>query len=258
VSLEVVGKGPDTAVCGHFKFVLRHFLRATMGLVLSKTSSEVPAYSLLAKGDGYVVRSYPSQVAAIYTPRDPGLSDPSQLASVGFCALAGYYGMTSAPAQIPAPGKAPGLISLTASVLLGYPASSFVLTVDPACADKEDNLEQMAFLLPAIYKSVAEAPVPSNPSVSLVQLPARTTAVISFSGNPRPQVVREQAVLLRELLAMDGIVVAGDKPVLGCSYPQFTIPWLKTNEVLLNVDPVSIHPAAIVTSVVTNAPPTPA
>jgi SOUL heme-binding protein len=239
-------------------FVPRHFLLATMGLVLSKSSPEVPAYSLLAKGDGYVVRSYPSQVAAIYTPRDPCTSAPTQIASVGFRALASYYGMTSAPAQMSAPGKAPELISLTASVLLGYPASSFVLTADSACADKEDNLEQMAFLLPTIYKSVAEAPVPSNPSVSLVQLPARTTAVISFSGNPRPQVVREQAVLLRELLAMDGIVAAGDKPVLACSYPQLTISWLKTNEVLLNVDPVSISPPAIATSAVTNAPPTPA
>jgi SOUL heme-binding protein len=215
-----------------------------MGIIFGKISSEIPAYRLLATGDGYFVRSYPPQVAAIYSAADLFPAPlPRQIAALGFRALAGYYGITSAPAQATPVSAKPEPIAMTAPVLLGYPAQSFAPAVELAADDTEDPMESMSFLLPAKYASVADAPVPSNPAVSLVQLPARATAVISFSGNPRPAVVREQAVKLRDLLERDGIVITGEKPVLAGYNPPFTVPWLKTNEILLDVDPSSVPTA---------------
>jgi SOUL heme-binding protein len=222
-----------------------------MGVVFGKINEETPAHSVLMTGDGYEVRSYPPQVAAIYVPStDTEMShkSPREMQGTGFRALASYYGILSSPAQIPAKGKTPESISMTAPVLIDYPEKSFEPTASVAEENQEEPMEQISFLLPAKYKSIDDAPVPSNPAVVLVQLPTRTNAVITFSGNPRPAWVREHSVKLREMVSKDKISFTGEKPILAQYNPPFSLSWLKTNELLLPVDASTVASTATSTT----------
>jgi SOUL heme-binding protein len=225
-----------------------------MGQIFGIISEEVPQHTVLISGNGYEVRSYPTQVAAVYSPSDQAaVKTPNQMSSNSFRALAAYYGILSKPAQSPVDDAAVEPIAMTAPVLIGLPEKSFAPAMTNDSSGKEEILEQMTFLLPAKYKSVADAPVPSSPDISLVQLPVRTTAAITFSGNLRPQLIREKATQLREMLEKDNIAIVGDIPVVAGYNPPFAVPWLKTNEVLLNVNRSSL-PGSGATPSATNSP----
>jgi SOUL heme-binding protein len=226
----------------------------SMGLVFGRISEEVPQHTVLLSGNGYEVRSYPTQVAAVYSPSaQTEAKTPNQMSGISFRALAAYYGILSKPAQSPVDDAAVEPIAMTAPVLIGLPEKSFSPAMTDDSSGKEEILEHMTFLLPAKYKSVADAPVPSSPDISLVQLPVRITAAITFSGNLRPQLIREKAIQLREMLEKDNIATVGDMPVVAGYNPPFAVPWLKTNEVLLNVDRSSL-PGSVVALSATNSP----
>ena len=102
----------------------------------------------------------------------------------------------------------------------------------------------MMFLLPASkYASIEQAPKPSNPNVRLETLPARLTAVRTFSGNLRASRARENLELLLADLRRDGWTArapAGradgvDWQAAGYNAP-FVLPWFKTNEVHVSLD----------------------
>ena len=109
----------------------------------------------------------------------------------------------------------------------------------------QSSNHEMMFLLPASkYSALEEAPTPSNPNVRLRTLPARLQAVRTFSGNLRPERARQQLELLLADLKRDGWTVkapphgapgAVDWQAAGYN-PPFTIPFLKTNEVLVSVE----------------------
>lgn len=146
-----------------------------------------------------------------------------------FGSLARYIGVFSTPENVGKAAPKPEAIAMTAPVL-----------IDPSSAAKHT----MMFLLPAsVYKSIEQAPQPSNPNVRLQMLPERLQAVRTFSGNLRPGRAREQLTLLLADLAADGWKLkrgtSEHEPewqVAGYNAP-FVLPWFKTNEVLVSVEP---------------------
>lgn len=207
-----------------------------MGIVLGRVTSETPAHEVLRTLPGYEVRRFPPAVAAVYT-HPAGAAGAG--GSAGFRALAGYYGIGSPPKQAGEPAP----IAMTAPVLMSYapaalaPASAPDPTWDAA-------MTSMTFLLPAKYATAADAPVPAGDAVVLRDVPARTAAVRVFSGNLSLPAIREQVDALREALRRDGVNVPdGEEPRVAGYNPPFTVPWLKTNEIQITVDPQSLPPA---------------
>eukprot|EP00756_Hemistasia_phaeocysticola_P017064 Hpha_TRINITY_DN15515_c1_g4::TRINITY_DN15515_c1_g4_i2::g.106029::m.106029 len=182
-----------------------------MGVVFGKISQELPRYAEVAKTSTYQVRLYQPAVAVVtnYT-REWGDGADGQ----PFGALAKYIGVFSTPQNAP---ETP--IAMTAPVLI-------------------DRASEMIFMLPASkYPTLESAPEPSNPNVRLKMLPERLQAVRTFSGNLNPDSARsERDILLAELQRDGWIAKDGEWQAAGYNAP-YVLPWCKTNEVLIGVEP---------------------
>lgn len=106
--------------------------------------------------------------------------------------------------------------------------------------DGADNAEQsMRFFLPSKYKTVEEAPAPTNPVVNLKLVQdGRYEAVMQFSGGSGMKRAPEQAKKLKEMLQKDDAKVTGDWSFHGYN-PPFSLPWFRRNEIHFPVDPAS-------------------
>jgi hypothetical protein len=193
-----------------------------MGIVFGRVSVEQAKYATLASAAEYEVRRYAPQLAATYTG--------SPQVGVAFRALASYCGIMTAPNQVEDAQKT--AISMTAPVLMEMP--------DNQNASMED-VDMMAFFLPAKFTSVENAPKPLDPNIKVVQLPERNMAVITFSGNINTKIIKDKTTELKEHLSRDGIKLAHGKPVVAGYNPPFTIPALKTNEILIPIDATSVQ-----------------
>ncbi len=94
--------------------------------------------------------------------------------------------------------------------------------------------QTMQFLLPA--RLAANPPAPTDPKVAIVAVPARTLAVIRFSGGFGRRNLDTHLQVLREILAKSGRTAEGAPIFLGYD-PPFTIPLLRRNEVALQIEP---------------------
>ena len=94
--------------------------------------------------------------------------------------------------------------------------------------------QTMQFVLPA--RLAANPPMPSDPRVHIVAVPARTLAVIRFSGSFGRRNLDTHLQDLRDTLARSGRTAEGAPIFLGYD-PPFTIPFLRRNEVALQIEP---------------------
>jgi acetyl esterase/lipase len=214
-----------------------------MGIVFGRISAETPAHTVLRSTPKYEVRSYPAQVAAVYTEPGGGgaASGGSNFGNNAFRALAGFYGIGSGPQQRDAARREP--IAMTAPVFMAYPPDALAGD-DAAGGTWAGAMQSMTFLLPAKYASAADAPQPTNERVTLVDVPPRTAAVIVFGGNLSLASIRSNTRALRDALAADGVtVVDPEAPRVAGYNPPFCVPWAKTNEVQFTVEPATLPPS---------------
>ena len=172
------------------------------GGALSTSATEEPAWTLLNTLGDVDVRRYEPVIQA-RTPT-PGQTTSSG----GFRTLAGYIFGGNAQEQE---------IAMTAPV--------------ERSLSEADNF--MAFNMPGQF-SMDELPQPNDSSVTLHKIPARTVAVISFSGWAREGVVREKVQALLATLASHGIETSSE-PLLAQYNPPWTPPWKRRNEVMVEI-----------------------
>lgn len=109
----------------------------------------------------------------------------------------------------------------------GNAGGQAIAMTTPVRMDAQSQTMTMRFYLPAKY--AANPPVPSDPGVRLVTMPATTVAVRRFGGNPTAAAFEAQSRLLLDGLARSNWRAAGT-PWLLAYNPPFTIPFLKRNE----------------------------
>ncbi|CAL4953642.1 unnamed protein product [Urochloa decumbens] len=226
-----------------------------MGMVLGRITVETPKHEVLHAGDGYEIRRYPPCVAAEFTydPKDwKGNPDG------GFTVLANYIGALgkpqntkpekiamTAPVITSGAGDAEGdasseKIAMTAPVITsagGGEPEPVAMTAPVITADGEQapGKVTMQFLLPSKYAKAEEAPRPTDERVVIREVPERKYGVARFSGVAAEKTVREKAEGLRAALEKDGYTVKGPF-VLARYNPPFTLPPLRTNEVMFPVE----------------------
>lgn len=93
----------------------------------------------------------------------------------------------------------------------------------------------MSFVLPAEYQRVEMAPRPSDPQVTLRRSAARTCAVLTFSGYATDTAVSKRATELTETLRHMRIQPLHSEFEVLRYNPPFTIPMLRTNEILVEI-----------------------
>ena len=156
-----------------------------MGVVFGRISEELPRHTVVMEKATYQIRRYDPSIAVMCDYRQ-GWGTSADGGPFG--SLARYIGVFSTPENMAKTQKAEP-IAMTAPVLI----------------DAGTNRHTMMFLLPASkYGSIEEAPKPTNPNVRLETLPARLSAVRTFTGNLKASRAREQLELLLADLRKDG------------------------------------------------------
>jgi hypothetical protein len=214
-----------------------------MGMVFGKVSEETPAFELLKQAPSYQVRQYVPSVAAETTYVNAGGLDENT--SQAFRRLAQYIGVFSTPQNRNSGGHAEP-VAMTAPVLMAPPSASTSASLDESVTagltmGVRSGPRTMAFLLPSKYTKVEEAPVPVDSAVKLRQLPSRTQAVNTFTWSLKEaNVAAHLEALVTEIEADPewcAVITENGEPewcAAGYNAP-FTIPFMRTNEVMVTV-----------------------
>lgn len=185
-----------------------------------RSGTEEPRFATLATVGDVEIRRYEARLAA-----ETVIEGTEQHARyAGFRRLAGYiFGANRAHAKI----------AMTAPVGQQAAGTKIAMTAPVAQEATGGGRWTIRFYMPATY-TAATLPVPTDPDVRIVTVPAATYAVLRFSGVPTPHAVAaEQARLLRTLGA-DAWQAQGT-PVAWFYDPPWTIPFLRRNEVAVEV-----------------------
>jgi len=103
----------------------------------------------------------------------------------------------------------------------------------PVERNREANGTTLRFFLPASFDAET-APVPTDPGVTIVEVPAQTLAVLRFSGFGSDAAVARQSGELLDRVAATSWVAQG-QPFAYFYDPPWTLPFLRRNEVLVAV-----------------------
>lgn len=191
-----------------------------------RAGTEEPAYTVVERIGEVEIRRYGPRVVAQTVVSGSGEAARNR----GFQRLASYIfggntarssiSMTAPVAQAPAPG-APGAsrsIGMTAPVAQGA-----------AGADRW----AIQFFMPSAW-TLQTLPIPRDPAVTLVELPAETYAVLRFSGLAGTRAVAARQAELDAAVQASPWTADG-YPVVWFYDPPWTVPPLRRNEVAVRL-----------------------
>ena len=123
-------------------------------------------------------------------------------------------------------------VSMTAPVLQ-EPESTTIAMTAPVIQDEVADGWRMAFVLPSKY-TFETAPRPEDERVVLRRHRGGRFAVVRFSGSLDEAVMRTQAARLQQWITDQGLE-AISAPRSAAYDPPFTIPFLRRNEIMIEV-----------------------
>ncbi len=193
-------------------------------LIIGIRTAPEPTYSLSVKEGNKEIRRYGSVVVA-QTSLDGPLGEESNAA---FMRLFRYIGGAN---------RSGASIAMTAPVLQSTDSSQAtgekISMTAPVIQTKTGNDWIMSFVLPNSYTQLT-APQPTDSAVTISELPARSAAVIRYSGASTTDKMDSFAAELQDWASKNGIKLVGE-PQLALYDPPFTIPFLRRNEVHFDV-----------------------
>ena len=202
---------------------------------------EEPKFEQIEQVGAYELRRYPAFIVAeTYVAGD--MDDAS---SQGFRAIADYiFGNNQVAAT--AGGEASAKIAMTAPVTLepAAPAQKIAMTAPvtlepqaPAAgtpaAMQGATRWRVHFVMPSQY-TLATLPQPKNAAVTLRAVPAKTWAVLRYSGFNSEARVQKHTDELLAWLSSRQLVPLGN-PQLARYDPPWTLPMFRRNEILVEV-----------------------
>ena len=201
--------------------VLASIAAAIVSVFGVNLQTEQPRYQILARiGQKIEIRHYGPRVAA-ETAIEATKSDNAR--SEAFRLIAGY---------IFGANKASGKIAMTSPVEINSPGAKIAMTA-PVEVNKSARALVMRFFMPSKY-SIDQLPQPVDQRVKLINIPESTVAVLQFSGSTADDAVASRASDLIQALGSTNWKMGG--PATAYFYnPPWTIPFLRTNEVVIPV-----------------------
>lgn len=201
------------------KLYLTMFMAVGLTLTLATIvrAAPEPEYALVESGDGFEIREYPKLMIA-KTPAGEGEDG-------AFQRLFDYISGANETARE---------ISMTAPVLVAAGAEiAMTAPVLGSTGWDASGGDEMAFILPAGL-SFTTAPIPTDPEVTLAEIPARRVAVATFSGWADDDDFAEAEAELRARLSSANIAAA--ETVETAQYnPPWTLGPFRRNEVLIPI-----------------------
>jgi hypothetical protein len=190
---------------------------------------EEPSYTLVRKDRGVELRRYAPVVRAVTVVEnvtwDRALNE-------GFRRLAGYIFGGNVTQQS---------IAMTAPVTAQpAPANSTKIPMTaPVTARPSSSGVRVTFTMPAGH-TLASLPTPRDRAVVLEAVDERLVAVRAFSGFAGTDAFERERESLVKSLATLGVRAVGE-PELARYDPPWTLPFLRRNEVAVEVEPTTVH-----------------
>jgi hypothetical protein len=202
-------------------------LLLTMGCsVFGIRTAEELSYETVSTENDIEIRHYAPHIAATASTDGNHTSVQRGL----FRALAGYiFGKNTSQEEI----------AMTAPVVMNpdnnAESETIEMTAPVTMTPSENNRWTMAFSMPSKY-TMETLPKPLDEQVVLVEVPARTVAVVRYSGSFSDVESRaETLTALNRWLAQQPDYTAVGKPFFAGYDPPFTLPFFRRNEVLIEV-----------------------
>ncbi|KAK1420775.1 hypothetical protein QVD17_22630 [Tagetes erecta] len=198
--------------------------------LMSVPDLETVKFKVLSRNDQYEIRELePYFVAETTMPGKYGfdLNGSSQ----SFNVLAEYlFGKNTANESMEM--TTPVLTRRTQS---GGEAMDMTTPVITKKTEDQDKWK-MSFVMPSKYGS--NLPLPKNSSVTISEVPARTVAVVAFSGFVTDEDIMRRELKLRDILEKDSQfkVKSGALVEVAQYNPPFTLPFTRRNEISLEVE----------------------
>lgn len=193
-----------------------------VGLVSSgpiMSNVEQPAYRVVSTDQSFELRMYDPVIIAEVIVK----GERKQAISEGFNILADYiFGNNSVNEKI----------SMTAPV--EQQQSQKISMTSPVSQQAKGNEWVINFVMPSKY-NLDTLPMPNNNQVNIRQIPSRLFAVVRFSGNNTNENVYRHEQKLQQYLAANKID-ALSSPVYAFYNPPWTLPFMRRNEVMIEVD----------------------
>ena len=198
-------------------------------------STEEAPYSVLEEQGQYQIRQYQSLIVAT-TMVD---SDFDEAGKQAFRRLFNY---------ISGDNKADREIAMTAPVIANenrvnenratenaLSDGEKIAMTAPVISEKQDRGWRFSFVLPAGY-TLENSPLPNDERVSLQQIPARKVASVQYSGSWQQARFDAHSELLLQWLSEQQLQPDSPPRVAGYD-PPWTLPFLRRNEVLVDIKP---------------------
>ena len=180
---------------------------------------EQPAYRVVEQEDALEVRDYPALVVA--EVRRQGAR--KEALSAGFGPLARYIFAKERDGE---------KISMTAPVEQQR-TDTIAMTVPVTQTRLDDGDWSVRFIMPAQYQ-LGQLPAPATKDVRLIEVPARRSAAIRFSGVADDALIAAKEAELRAWMAARSLVPAA-APVFAYYNDPFTPGFLRRNEVIIDL-----------------------
>ncbi|MDI9347094.1 MAG: heme-binding protein [Methylacidiphilales bacterium] len=161
-------------------------------------------YSVVKKMDGYEIREYPVHIVAQTTVE----GSYNESMSAGFRIVARY-------------------------IFGGNNKKKSIAMTAPVVATMESKSQIISFGIPRSY-TLETLPIPNDPRVNIVMIPAKKYAVIRFAGYRSEARVKTMQSTLFASLARDGVMPQGSAAYAGYNAP-WTPPWMNRNEVMVEI-----------------------
>ena len=195
-------------------------------LITSKTAMaiEEPKFNLIAKENAFELRVYQPKIIAEVSI-DADLSESS---SKGFRLIADFiFGNNTS--RLGGSEK----ISMTAPVSVYEKSEQISMTAPLGVQEVKDGWK-VYFVMPSKY-TLDSLPKPNNAQVSIKQIPAKKFAVIRFSGLVDEEKMNKKVKDLNEWIVSRNLKPISN-PELARYNPPWTLPFLRRNEVMVEVD----------------------
>ncbi len=187
-----------------------------------RSGTEEPRYTVIDHVAAAEIREYGARLAAETTVTGSAESARSQ----GFRRLAAF---------IFGANRSSGTIPMTAPVGQSEAARTIAMTAPVAQSGDGAGRWTIRFFMPASY-TAQTLPLPTDPEIRIVTVPAETYGVIRFTGSRTPARVAVEQARLLDLLKASRWRAEG-VPTAWFFDPPWTLPFLRRNEVAVRVEP---------------------
>lgn len=182
---------------------------------------EEPKYTVLETKNDYEIREYAPYLIA-------------ETSVVGNYETATRQGFRVITDYIFGNNVSQSSIAMTAPVLENKTSEPIAMTVPVLETETNPEERMISFVLPSKY-TIDTLPKPNNPEVKIREVGTRKVAALKYTWYPTATRTEAKKTKLKDLLAQDGFVIAGDLQVARYN-PPLSMPLMLRNEILIPIE----------------------